>query len=91
MALVIFINLPIAIIAIVLIIFTFNFKEEEVNKNINFDAKGLTLFYIFIGLLMYGLLNQTMFILNIVSLILAVCVAVLLYKVEKKSDHPFYQ
>lgn len=84
-----FINLPIAIIAIVLIIFTFNFKEEEVNKNINFDAKGLTLFYIFIGLLMYGLLNQTMFILNIVSLILAVCVAVLLYKVEKKSDHPF--
>lgn len=53
-----FINIPIALIAIILVIFTFHFPEEEIVSKTNFDVKGLSLFYVFIGLLMFSLLNR---------------------------------
>ena len=56
--------------------------EENVNKT-NFDVKGLTVFYIFIALLMFGLLNQGHISLNTISIILAMIVMILLFKMEK--------
>ena len=56
-----FINIPIAIIAIILVLITFHFPDEENVNKTNFDVKGLTVFYIFIALLMFGLLNQDTF------------------------------
>ena len=53
-----YINIPIAIIAIILVIWTFHFPEEETVAKSKFDTKGLTLFYVFIGLIMFALLNQ---------------------------------
>lgn len=84
-----FINIPIALIAIILVIFTFHFPEEEIVSKTNFDVKGLSLFYVFIGLLMFSLLNQGQVVLNVLSLLLALLVGFILYKVEKTTDHPF--
>lgn len=84
-----FINIPIAIIAIILVIFTFHFPEEEIISKTNFDVKGLSLFYVFIGLLMFSLLNQNQVLLNVLSLLLALLIGYILYKVEKTTDHPF--
>ncbi|PNZ30703.1 multidrug transporter [Staphylococcus petrasii] len=84
-----FINIPIAIIAIILAFLTFHFSEEtEVQAGL-FDVKGLSLFYIFIGLLMFSILNKSMLTLNLVAFILAIIVAVMLFKFENKTAHPF--
>ncbi|MBJ6169801.1 MFS transporter [Staphylococcus aureus] len=48
-----YINIPIAIIAIILVIWTFHFPEEETVAKSKFDTKGLTLFYVFIGINLY--------------------------------------
>ena len=69
-----FINIPIAIIAIILVLITFHFPDEENVNKTNFDVKGLTVFYIFIALLMFGLLNQGHISLNTISIILAMIV-----------------
>ena len=57
-----YINIPIAIIAIILVVWTFHFPEEETVTKSKFDTKGITLFYIFIGLIMFALLKPTTFI-----------------------------
>ena len=44
MALVIFINIPIAVIAIILAFITFHFPEESEVKSSSFDVKGLSFF-----------------------------------------------
>lgn len=62
-----YINIPIAIIAIILVIWTFHFPEEETVAKSKFDTKGLTLFYVFIGLIMFALLNQQLLLLNFLS------------------------
>ncbi len=82
------INIPIAIIAIILVIWTFHFPEEETVAKSKFDTKGLTLFYVFIGLIMFALLNQQLLLLNFLSFILAIVVACL-FKVEKHVSSPF--
>ncbi|HDA0316255.1 TPA: MFS transporter [Staphylococcus aureus] len=84
-----YINIPIAIIAIILVIWTFHFPEEETVAKSKFDTKGLTLFYIFIGLIMFALLNQQLLLLNFLSFILAIVVAMCLFKVEKHVSSPF--
>ncbi|HDG6063737.1 TPA: MFS transporter [Staphylococcus aureus] len=84
-----YINIPIAIIAIVLVIWTFHFPEEETVAKSKFDTKGLTLFYVFIGLIMFALLNQQLLLLNFLSFILAIVVAIRLFKVEKHVSSPF--
>ncbi|MBX5316384.1 multidrug efflux MFS transporter SdrM [Staphylococcus caprae] len=84
-----FINIPIAIIAIILVLITFYFPDEENVNKTNFDVKGLTVFYIFIALLMFGLLNQGHISLNTISIILAMIVMILLFKMEKKTENPF--
>ncbi|MBO1198019.1 MFS transporter [Staphylococcus simiae] len=84
-----FINIPIAVIAIILVIFTFHFPNEKTADKVKFDSKGLTLFYIFIALIMFSLLNQQHLYLNVISFVLAVMVAVTLFKVEKKITQPF--
>ncbi|HEI9021291.1 TPA: MFS transporter [Staphylococcus aureus] len=84
-----YINIPIAIIAIILVIWTFHFPEEETVAKSKFDTKGLTLFYVFIGLIMFGLLNQQLLLLNFLSFILAIVVAMCLFKVEKHVSSPF--
>lgn len=84
-----FINIPIAIIAIILVIWTFHFPEEETVAKSKFDTKGLTLFYVFIGLIMFALLNQQLLLLNFLSFILAIVVAMCLFKVEKHVSSPF--
>ena len=84
-----YINIPIAIIAIILVIWTFHFPEEETVAKSKFDTKGLTLFYVFIGLIMFALLNQQLFLLNFLSFILAIVVAIRLFKVEKHVSSPF--
>ncbi|HDK7763101.1 TPA: MFS transporter [Staphylococcus aureus] len=84
-----YINIPIAIIAIILVIWTFHFPEEETVAKSKFDTKGLTLFYVFIGLIMFALLNQQLFLLNFLSFILAIVVAMCLFKVEKHVSSPF--
>ncbi|HEA3104149.1 TPA: MFS transporter [Staphylococcus aureus] len=84
-----YINIPIAIIAIILVIWTFHFPEEETVAKSKFDAKGLTLFYVFIGLIMFALLNQQLLLLNFLSFILAIVVAMCLFKVEKHVSSPF--
>lgn len=71
MALVIFINIPIAVIAIILAFITFHFSEESEVKSSSFDVKGLSFFYIFIGLFMFGLLSKSSIVLNIIALMLA--------------------
>ena len=43
MALVIFINIPIAVIAIILAFITFHFSEESEVKSSSFDVKGFLL------------------------------------------------
>ena len=43
-------------------------------KRLTSDVKGITLFYIFILLLMIGLLYQHMIVINIISILLAVIV-----------------
>ncbi|HFN8710623.1 TPA: multidrug efflux MFS transporter SdrM [Staphylococcus aureus] len=84
-----YINIPIAIIAIILVIWTFHFPEEETVAKSKFDTKGLTLFYVFIGLNMFALLNQQLLLLNFLSFILAIVVAMCLFKVEKHVSSPF--
>ncbi len=84
-----YINIPIAIIAIILVIWTFHFPEEETVAKSKFDTKGLTLFYVFIGLIMFALLNQQLLLLNFLSFILAIVVAMFLFKVEKHVSSPF--
>ncbi|HHV6121639.1 TPA: multidrug efflux MFS transporter SdrM [Staphylococcus aureus] len=84
-----YINIPIAIIAIILVIRTFHFPEEETVAKSKFDTKGLTLFYVFIGLIMFALLNQQLLLLNFLSFILAIVVAMCLFKVEKHVSSPF--
>ncbi|HDJ5529477.1 TPA: MFS transporter [Staphylococcus aureus] len=84
-----YINIPIAIIAIMLVIWTFHFPEEETVAKSKFDTKGLTLFYVFIGLIMFALLNQQLLLLNFLSFILAIVVAIRLFKVEKHVSSPF--
>ncbi|HDK3439352.1 TPA: multidrug efflux MFS transporter SdrM [Staphylococcus aureus] len=84
-----YINIPIAIIAIILVIWTFYFPEEETVAKSKFDTKGLTLFYVFIGLIMFALLNQQLLLLNFLSFILAIVVAMCLFKVEKHVSSPF--
>ncbi|EFB48837.1 drug resistance-involved transporter [Staphylococcus aureus subsp. aureus D139] len=84
-----YINIPIAIIAIILVIWTFHFPEEETVAKSKFDTKGLTLFYVFIGLIMFALLNQQLLLLNFLSFILAILVAIRLFKVEKHVSSPF--
>lgn len=84
-----YINIPIAIIAIILVIWTFHFPEEETVAKSKFDTKGLTLFYVFIGLIMFALLNQQLLLLNFLSFILAIVVAMCLFKVEKLVSSPF--
>ncbi|USC98398.1 multidrug efflux MFS transporter SdrM [Staphylococcus aureus] len=84
-----YINIPIAIIAIILVIWTFHFPEEETVAKSKFDTKGLALFYVFIGLIMFALLNQQLLLLNFLSFILAIVVAMCLFKVEKHVSSPF--
>ncbi|HCX2564703.1 TPA: MFS transporter [Staphylococcus aureus] len=84
-----YINIPIAIIAIILVIWTFHFPEEETVAKSKFDTKGLTLFYVFIGLIMFALLNKQLLLLNFLSFILAIVVAMCLFKVEKHVSSPF--
>ncbi|HHO6690459.1 TPA: multidrug efflux MFS transporter SdrM [Staphylococcus aureus] len=84
-----YINIPIAIIAIILVIWTFHFPEEETVAKSKFDTKELTLFYVFIGLIMFALLNQQLLLLNFLSFILAIVVAMCLFKVEKHVSSPF--
>ncbi len=84
-----YINITIAIIAIILVIWTFHFPEEETVAKSKFDTKGLTLFYVFIGLIMFALLNQQQLLLNFLSFILAIVVAMRLFKVEKHVSSPF--
>ncbi|HGZ8971291.1 TPA: multidrug efflux MFS transporter SdrM [Staphylococcus aureus] len=84
-----YINIPIVIIAIILVIWTFHFPEEETVAKSKFDTKGLTLFYVFIGLIMFALLNQQLLLLNFLSFILAIVVAMCLFKVEKHVSSPF--
>lgn len=84
-----YINIPIAIIAIILVIWTFHFPEEETVAKSKFDTKGLTLFYVFIGLIMFALLNQQLLLLNFLSFILGIVVAMCLFKVEKHVSSPF--
>ncbi|HAR4406230.1 TPA: MFS transporter [Staphylococcus aureus] len=84
-----YINIPIAIIAIILVIWTFHFPEEETVAKSKFDTKGLMLFYVFIGLIMFALLNQQLLLLNFLSFILAIVVAMCLFKVEKHVSSPF--
>ncbi|MBK4072651.1 MFS transporter [Staphylococcus aureus] len=84
-----YINIPIAIIAIILVIWTFHFPEVETVAKSKFDTKGLTLFYVFIGLIMFALLNQQLLLLNFLSFILAIVVAMCLFKVEKHVSSPF--
>ena len=71
MALVIFINIPIAVIAIILAFITFHFSEESEVKSSSLDVKGFLFFYIFIGLFMFGLLSKSSIVLNIIALMLA--------------------
>ncbi|HDJ5123941.1 transport protein [Staphylococcus aureus] len=84
-----YINIPIAIIAIILVVWTFHFPEEETVAKSKFDTKGITLFYIFIGLIMFALLNQRHLYLNIIGFVLAILVALRLFNVEKKVSSPF--
>lgn len=84
-----YINIPIAIIAIILVVWTFHFPEEETVAKSKFDTKGITLFYIFIGLIMFVLLNQQHLYLNIIGFVLAILVALRLFNVEKKVSSPF--
>ncbi|EZY69935.1 multidrug efflux MFS transporter SdrM [Staphylococcus aureus] len=84
-----YINIPIAIIAIILVVWTFHFPEEETVAKSKFDTKGITLFYIFIGLIMFALLNQQHLYLNIIGFVLAILVALRLFNVEKKVSPPF--
>ncbi|UVJ30798.1 multidrug efflux MFS transporter SdrM [Staphylococcus aureus] len=84
-----YINIPIAIIAIILVVWTFHFPEEETVAKSKFDTKGTTLFYIFIGLIMFALLNQQHLYLNIIGFVLAILVALRLFNVEKKVSSPF--
>lgn len=84
-----YINIPIAIIATILVVWTFHFPEEETVAKSKFDTKGITLFYIFIGLIMFALLNQQHLYLNIIGFVLAILVALRLFNVEKKVSSPF--
>ncbi|HDM8807107.1 multidrug efflux MFS transporter SdrM [Staphylococcus aureus] len=84
-----YINIPIAIIAIILVVWTFHFPEEETVAKSKFDTKGITLFYIFIGLIVFALLNQQHLYLNIIGFVLAILVALRLFNVEKKVSSPF--
>ncbi|HDC3946223.1 TPA: MFS transporter [Staphylococcus aureus] len=84
-----YINIPIAIIAIILVVWTFHFPEEKTVAKSKFDTKGITLFYIFIGLIMFALLNQQHLYLNIIGFVLAILVALRLFNVGKKVSSPF--
>ncbi|MCS4797497.1 MFS transporter [Staphylococcus aureus] len=84
-----YINIPIAIIAIILVVWTFHFPEEKTVAKSKFDTKGITLFYIFIGLIMFALLNQQHLYLNLIGFVLAILVALRLFNVEKKVSSPF--
>ncbi|MBE5673978.1 MFS transporter [Staphylococcus sp. SS35] len=84
-----YINIPIAIIAIILVIWTFHFPEEETVAETKFDTKGLSLFYVFIGLIMFALLNQQLLFFNLLSFVIAIIVAIRLFKVEKNVSSPF--
>ena len=77
------------IVAIILVLMTFHFPDETQVQQSRFDIKGLIIFYIFIALLMFGLLNQHHIIFNIFSIILALAVLWLLFKIENSIEQPF--
>lgn len=84
-----FINIPIAVIAIILAFITFHFSEESEVKSSSLDVKGLSFFYIFIGLFMFGLLSKSSIVLNIIALMLAFIFIFILFKFESKIKNPF--
>ena len=53
--------------------------------------KGLSIFYIFIALLMIGLLNQQHLYLNIIAIILALLVLIGLFKIEQNKIIHFFR
>ena len=84
-----FINIPIAMIAGVIVLFTFHFNEAAVTEKVKLDYKGLALFYVFVGLLVFSVTYTAHLYWNIVTLVAAIIVAFLMYNVERKVHKPF--
>lgn len=93
MALVVFVNIPIAILAMVLALMTFHFDNEtsstENGRKSKLDIRGLTLFYIFIFFLLFAVMNTSHIYLNVIAFVVACIVAMILYKNEKSISMPF--
>ena len=60
-----FINIPIAIVAMILVILTFHFEHETTTASHKLDIKGLMLFYIFVFFLMFAVMNESYWYLNV--------------------------
>lgn len=84
-----FVNIPIAIVAMILVIFTFHFENESTTATNKLDIKGLTLFYVFVFFIMFTVMNKSNLYLNIGSMIIAIVVAIILFKNQKKVKAPF--
>ena len=83
LALVVFVNIPIAIIAMLLVVFTFHFKHEQTTTSHKLDMKGLMLFYLFVFFLMFTLMNNSQWYLNCLSFIIAIIMGMILIKMKR--------
>lgn len=85
-----FVNIPIAIVAMILVILTFHFEHETTTASHKLDIKGLMLFYIFVFFLMFAVMNESYWYLNVLSFVIAIIMGIVLIKNEKGVSTPFF-
>ncbi len=83
-----FINVPIGAIAFILVIISYRFEAETTEKHV-VDYRGILLFYIFIGCLMWTVMTYQMNLLYVGALLLLIFFSIGLIHYYKKKPHAF--
>lgn len=82
-----YVNVPLAFLAIILVAKYFQFEETKTTTQ--FDFKGLTMFYVFLAILLSAMLLKLSTALHISLFIIALIILVLFIKFERKKQYPF--
>lgn len=82
-----YVNVPLAFLAIILVAKYFQFEETKTTTQ--FDFKGLTMFYLFLAILLSAMLLELSAVLHIVLFIMSFIILVIFIKFERKKKYPF--
>lgn len=82
-----YVNVPLAFLAIILVAKYFQFEETKTTTQ--FDFKGLTMFYLFLAILLSAMLLELSAALHIVLFIMSFIILVIFIKFERKKKYPF--